>query len=401
MRDPVSLSRLPFPGLRRGLLLAPLLGACLAAGSAEARLNSLSKLFVFGDSLSDGGNSGLINGNAIGAPTFPPFPPTPYVGGRFSNGPVAAEYLWKAFNPNDTSFKPSMAGGTNYAVGGASSGLTNVISLRPASTNFAPSAYQNVGNAWQLPQFVNTPPSFDPKSSLFVVWYFPNDVFWWSATAPKDSQGAIIGDGYGVGTFDNQPPSTNPIKPTSIGANAVSNVIGTIKALAEKGARSFLVPNAANMGATPEYAGTTLSPLLTGLSKQFNADLAKALADLAVAQPELDIMPFMTDEFFSEVQANGSAYGFTNVQNRCTTTPACVGNPAAQSSFLFWDGNHPTTAGHQLLGQRFFQRVVEVPGPLPAAGAAAAYVWSRSLRRCIRLRCQKTSRSCAGRCPEG
>lgn len=48
--------------------------------TAHAGLTTLSNLFVIGDSLSDGGNSGLVTGG---------FPPPPYADGRYSNGPTA------------------------------------------------------------------------------------------------------------------------------------------------------------------------------------------------------------------------------------------------------------------------------------------------------------------------
>jgi len=57
---------------------------------AKAGISSLSQLFSFGDSLSDNGNSKSVSQNALGFT----FPPAPYYDGRYSNGPVAVEYLW-------------------------------------------------------------------------------------------------------------------------------------------------------------------------------------------------------------------------------------------------------------------------------------------------------------------
>ena len=51
--------------------------------AARAELLQISDMFVFGDSLSDGGNSGLLTQAAAGVV----FPPVPYAGGRYSNGP--------------------------------------------------------------------------------------------------------------------------------------------------------------------------------------------------------------------------------------------------------------------------------------------------------------------------
>jgi phospholipase/lecithinase/hemolysin len=62
--------------------------------SASAALQQLTDLFVFGDSLSDGGNSGLISAAyPEGNPSGIVFPPFPYFNGQYSNGPVAVDYL--------------------------------------------------------------------------------------------------------------------------------------------------------------------------------------------------------------------------------------------------------------------------------------------------------------------
>jgi phospholipase/lecithinase/hemolysin len=372
----------------QSLLWLPLLAVSLAAGSAQAGVHSLSKLFVFGDSLSDSGNSKAIsNAASAGTVTFPPAN-LGYVGGRFTNGEVAAEYLWKAFNPGDTSFQASLIpGGTNFAIGGATSGQKNFIQVWPITPDALKPAYANLGNAWQLNQFL-TPslPSFDPETSLFLVWFYPNDAFWNGATS-----------GVSVGSFDGSTP------PAGLKETAVYNIKGTIEKLASYGAKNFLVPNTPDLGLVPEFINNPVqSAYFSQISSAFNTLLAENLNGLAISRPDLDIVAFQTDDLFAEVRANPGAFGFSDVSNRCQTTAICAnGSAADQASFLFWDGSHPTTAGHQMIGQRFYQSVYDVPGPLPAAGAAAAYAWSRRLRERLRLRCQKTSRSCADRCPVG
>ena len=110
-----------------------LLAACLTALTplaANASLHTLSNLFVFGDSLSDGGN---YNRPADAAYPSSAYPPAPYAGSRYSNGPTAVEYLWSSYNPGDpTGFKPSNQGGTNYALGGATTGTFNFNFISPS-----------------------------------------------------------------------------------------------------------------------------------------------------------------------------------------------------------------------------------------------------------------------------
>ncbi|PWU06438.1 MAG: hypothetical protein C5B43_01780, partial [Verrucomicrobia bacterium] len=70
-------------------------------------------LLVFGDSLSDVGNFYIINDKKD--------PKEPYYEGRFSNGPVWVEVFAEkmGFPP----VLPSLAGGKNYAFGGARTGV--------------------------------------------------------------------------------------------------------------------------------------------------------------------------------------------------------------------------------------------------------------------------------------
>lgn len=378
---------MPFPSLRgalRGLALAPLLGAALVAGGAQAGVSSLSNLFVFGDSLSDNGNSKAISNTAVGST----FPPPPYSDGRFSNGDVAVEYLWRAFNPSAGALKASLAGGTNFAIGGATSGTQNFIQVWSSTPAVLKPFYAGKGNAWQLDEFKTPAPrSFDPETSLFVVWLFPNDAFWAGATS-----------GTSVGSFDQNPPPSS----LDLTGLAVYNIKGTIEQLAGYGAKNFLVPNSPNLGLIPEFNTDPIrSQSFSDLSLAFNSQLATQLNSLRSSRPDLDITAFQIDDLLAEVNANPAAFGFSNTSDRCLTNLSCFnGDAAAQSTYLFWDGSHPTTAGHALIGQRFYQAVYEpVPGSLPAAGAAAGLAWSRRLRLRLKLRPQKTTRNCADRCP--
>src|SRR4051794_37120522 len=64
---------------------------------------------VFGDSLSDVGNVFAVTGGTL-----------PYPSGRFSDGPIWIDRLASNLG---TPLQPSVAGGSNYAFGGAESGL--------------------------------------------------------------------------------------------------------------------------------------------------------------------------------------------------------------------------------------------------------------------------------------
>lgn len=71
--------------LLRVVSLITLLATVAQAGGARAAISSLNHLFVFGDSLSDNGNSGVLTNGA--------FPPPPDAQNRYTNGNVAVDYL--------------------------------------------------------------------------------------------------------------------------------------------------------------------------------------------------------------------------------------------------------------------------------------------------------------------
>lgn len=328
-----------------------LIAAGLPAG-ASASLTHLSDLFVFGDSLSDAGNSGLLSAQATGGTVV--FPPAPYVGGRYSNGPVAVEYLWKLYNPGDDSFAPSLAGGTNYAVGAATTGVESYNSVNPSVPSGLRPVYDGTGSAWQLEAFAAQRPAFDPATSLFFVWQFPNDVFYSLVTGNLPSK--VTG---------------GPGGPNLI-ANGLDNIATIIETLAAAGAQRFLVPNMVDLGSTPAFRGDpATAAALTGLTDLFNDNLSLLLGALETLLPSVKIVEFDTNAALKALVANPGAYGLTVTDQACLANPAC--DP---DTWLYWDGVHPTTVVHGILAS---QLRAAVPEPttvlllsLGLAGAAAA-----------------------------
>ena len=81
-------------------------------------------------------------------------------------------------------------------------------------------------------------------------------------------------------------------------------------------------------------------------------------------QAGIEFIPLDTFSILREVTANPGMYGFTNVTSTAcridpnNSTASIIGcnptsyvSPDAANTYLFADGVHPTTAGHQLLGQ--------------------------------------------------
>ncbi|MBL8377579.1 MAG: SGNH/GDSL hydrolase family protein [Burkholderiales bacterium] len=328
-------------------LAAVALAAAISSAPASAALQTLSGLYVFGDSLSDGGNY-----NGPGGPQA--FPPPPYANSRYSNGPTAVEYLWNAYNPgNPGGFAPSNFGGTNYALGGATTGTGNYNSVNPGIPGplqpfLHPYFASQGGIANQVAQFAGSCSAcFNPATSLFVVWGFPNDVFL--------NPGLV---------------ATNPGALISAG---VTNIQSAILALAAEGAAHFLVPNMPDLGNTPAFPGNAG---LTALTQAFNFNLGLMLTALDNALTGVEIVQFDAYAANNAVIANPGAYGLTNVTDQCVQNLAPGPNQCDPDTWLFWDGVHPTTAGHRILGAQFAAAVPE-PGTLVLVGAALLLVGMR------------------------
>ena len=315
--------------------------ALLAPLPAAASLQTLSNLFTFGDSLVDGGN---YNGPSVPGG----FPPAPYSGTRYSNGPTAVEYLWQAYNPGDTTFTPSNFGGTNYALGGATTGGFNFNAVNPnVPVPLQPWFGAQGGVANQVEQFSNSCTAcFNPADSLFVIWAFPNDVF--------------LNEGLGL--------------PADVLINmGVGNIVNAIQTLAGEGAQHFLIPNMPDLGAVPEFWGDAD---LTAFTMAFDGALALALTALDDAL-SAEITQFDTFNFFSNIISNPTAYGFTNVKDACVLH-LDVCDP---ETWLFWDGVHPTTAGHALLGAQFAAAVPEPGSVWLLLLALVGLVWGQRVNR--------------------
>lgn len=317
--------------------------ACsLAPGVALA--GPWTSLVAFGDSLSDNGNATLLTGGF--------FPGTP--SSRFSNGPVAVEYLAQRIG---VPLAPSVAGGTDYAVGGATTGTVNfnVEIDNPAGLQSFPGV-DPTGILLQVGAFLGSGTAFDPATSLFTIWGGPNDLF------------LALAEGM-----------TDPLDLGAVAGRAVQNLGAAVVGLAGGGARHFIVPNMANLGRTPRFAGTPAEPGLEALSIGFNAGLASTMTQIEDA---LGVEIILVDIFstLDLIIGNPQAFGFTNATTGCLDSPADV--LAGCPGFVFFDGVHPTTAAHFLISELFAQ-AIPVPSSLALllAGAGGLLVAAGYRRR--------------------
>jgi phospholipase/lecithinase/hemolysin len=279
---------------------------------------SVKTVYAFGDSLSDAGNVslGTLGNVPVGGV---------YSGGRFSNGNVWVQDL--AQNLGVPAPKPSLAGGTDYAYGGAQTGATPVHAANPTDL---PS---------QLGQFVASVHNPSP-TALYTVWAGSNDVLDIanSAETPAQQQASVH--------------------------QAVSNEVAFINGLIAHGAKDLVVMSVPDLGKTPyERARPASDATSSALAQRYNADLGVALQQI-VASGAASIDYINTYAMVDAAVANPAAYGFTNV-----TQPVWNGNltdshsgrlaatGAAQNGYLFFDSLHPTATGHALLAAGVTQSV--------------------------------------------
>jgi phospholipase/lecithinase/hemolysin len=296
------------------------------------------RIVVFGTSLSDPGNAFALSHQHLEPPyvspalnpvTLVPESEWPYAvgGNRFSNGPTWVEQLAKPLGLSD-SVKPAYLGSTdgssNYAVGGtrARGGVIGEITLSQQVTNFL----RDVG-------------PHAPSRALYVIEVGSNDVSDALLSLPAERPG-ILG--------------------ATLGA-----VAGAINALYHQaGARKFLVWNVPNLGRTPAIrtvdrlsgAGGAIVAGAEALSRAYNEELRKLLDALPNAPltaggvPGADIIQFDAFGRLEDVVGHPRRYRLQNVTDACikpgTPPPSRCED---QDRFLFWDGFHPTRAGHTIV----------------------------------------------------
>jgi phospholipase/lecithinase/hemolysin len=291
----------------RTLRMALVMFVVLFAGRAAA----FSGMYIFGDSLSDTGNIFINQGGAV--------PAAPYFAGRFSNGPVWVETLASGLG---LTANPALAGGTNYAFGGAATGNP------PGSSS--PTLIQQMG------LYLSGHGGIADPNALYVVWGGGNDV------RAQNS------------------------------ANSVTNLSSIVSNLAAAGAVNFLVPNLPDIGLTPEAVAQGTVAIKTTLSVTHNANLVTAMDGLR-SSLGINILNLDVYDFVNQIVANPGANGFTNTTDACYSGVTGLGGPgtvcATPNTYLFWDGIHPTAAAGQLLGLRALA-IIPVPSALFLLGSA-------------------------------
>jgi outer membrane lipase/esterase len=138
----------------------------------------------------------------------------------------------------------------------------------------------------------------------------------------------------------------------------VLNPISDMNLLIGAGARTILVSNLPNLGATPQSIAGGVAAQQGGLlvATSFNTALNTNLQTLAAQNATVNIVQMDLYSAFNVIAANPGAFGFANITSKClnaanTAVSAACAAAGGPDRFLFWDDIHPTARGHELIAQ--------------------------------------------------
>lgn len=336
--------------------------------SAQADEFRIDRLFVVGDSLSDGGaytataTQGLL---AAGVPAAA-------IPGRMkftTNGPtsqmwnqVLADKLGIRIDVDVINGLPAAAqpNGGNYAQGGSRVSNPAGIGNNPAQ------GITTIPVTEQVNRLLADSPRFT-RNDLVALWAGSNDGFVQFATIAAGGQ--------------------TPQQGLAAMASAATDMLAQIDRLKAAGASNIVVVTVPNLGITPQArlidsGAPGAAGLLTALADSFNTTLNQQAAQKGAVVVN-------SSKILSAILADPVKYGFT-AQN-AATVPACGSNPQAtgpdnafntsllcirgvnatpdSETRIFADGVHPTAAAQRMFGEAAYAglQAAGINGVLAAA----------------------------------
>jgi outer membrane lipase/esterase len=253
----------------------------------RAAIPTYDNVYVFGDSYCDVGNLSIATQGIEPGPY--------YFNGRFSNGPLWVDHVAGFLG---LPMKPALAGGTNYAFGGAWVTAPQAI---PGGT--IPSVPQQV--ELYLSQHGN---KADPNA-LYILEGGGNDIL-----------------------------NTTSGSPEWLGFEIALGITDSERILRQAGARNFLIPNLFNVGLLPAAAGNV------AFAKAASAAANEAIDILLEFEPQGHVNLLRIDVFslMNSIETDPTHFGFVDITDPCLTTKVC----ADPDHTYFWDTHHPTEFGH-------------------------------------------------------
>lgn len=291
-----------------------MLAGCATAGAGQQDHSDVSQLVFIGDSNLD---IGRMLTERAGDTQDSKLPPPNTVGGRYSNAEILPEYLSERLGLVQS----------NYAWGGATSGMGNIV---------GPSGSSDASDTGALAQMAEFEASLggqpaDPDA-LYMVMAGSNDL----ARVDKTDQAAI--DTAIEGALVNL--RTTVTKLDELGAEFIVVGTRTPRPILSDHDRADEEPDA---DAKNDAAGRQLNIAIRQLVKDLDAELVA----------DVEVFDFYTD--IRDVIENAEAYGLApyspDPANYCTAE-----GQSDCSRLINYDAAHKTSAVHAILADKFIEQ---------------------------------------------
>ncbi len=311
----------------------------LVLGFAPGFAGDYSNFYIFGDSLSDAGNT--QNGKELND------------GGRYSNGPVWNEYLATLLGMSvptkstlHTAGETPEAGHTNFSYGGA---VTN----NQFPSLFIPSVTKQIND--ETLGFRRYGTNF-ASNDLVAIWAGANNL--------------ILSQSL-----------TEHVHYTEAAEEAAQEMLTNVNSLIKFGAQNIIVFNLPDIGITPEYAGNPEGAAnATLFTNTFNSLYSSGLTNIQIASPQVTFTSIDIFTLFNDILENPNSYGLTETQTTLLTAYAADPN-IDQSQYLFYDEVHPSTAMHKILANKVYQQLVPEPSTVTLSLLALTGLLARRRRK--------------------
>ncbi len=325
-------------------------------------------IYIFGDSLSDGGYQDLLQGQA-GWPKIPntntPKAPTFTTPGGVPWSEALAIYLGEAIQVNNTNpvlgtVTSSKEGiGNNYAAGGATTTCTGITSSLNGKLIYSPPPIgpsrsgekcqdANIENYNQIDTYLSGHNHVADSNAIYILWGGANNIL-----KAKSA------------------PNTLP----EVAINAAKDIAYDVEYLYQKGARKFIILNLPNLGLTPSATENGQQPenkALSSIAELYNTTLQSVLGALKLSG--LSYQYIDTYTLLSNIVADksitsfGKEYTFTNVTSAACaklTDSAinCIPETNKLTGYVFEDGVHPTATVHQVIRNYVYQAIENLYTP--------------------------------------
>jgi len=273
------------------------------------------------------GASGADTGNRCNVAVDPEcFPAPPYAGtSTAANGKLYPELVAAKYGAK---LVASSAGGTNFAVGGARTGV--------------------------IPG--------DPSPATIANMQIQLELYLQKVGYQINGQTLVIIDGT---TFGNNirralellpgiPPANQPAFVTGVVSQAAADIYSLVLRSYSAGARHVVLTNSSDLGLHPivRAFGPVAIGTATAMSLGYNGALAtQVVPQLRATLSGLNLYTVDVGKLSQEVFANPAAYGLSNVTVPCypyfsaPTAPVC----ATPQLYMWWDELHASADMHQII----------------------------------------------------